>query len=151
MDSEEICTSSSFKFEYSLQTLKITAMATATDGKVWCDCPKFHRFPITVRTRRRHRQAAGMVDTPDSPPIVHPNSYVRRKFEYANFEIRMSCANSYVRRKFEIANFENSYVWRKFEYANFEIRIFGENSIMRIFMINRGPRSECYRKFMGCS
>lgn len=42
-------------------------MTTATGGKVWCDCPKFHQFPVTVRTRRRHRQAAGIIDIPDSP------------------------------------------------------------------------------------
>ena len=48
-------------------------MATANDGKVWCDCPKFHTAPVTLRTRRRHRQAAGILDTPDSPPSFHPH------------------------------------------------------------------------------
>src|SRR5271169_3885982 len=39
--------------------------ASANDGKVHCDCPKFHIRPVSVRTRSRHRKEAGMIDHPN--------------------------------------------------------------------------------------
>src|SRR5271170_3455906 len=38
---------------------------SANDGKVHCDCPKFHIRPVSVRTRSKHRKEAGMIDHPD--------------------------------------------------------------------------------------
>ena len=37
-------------------------VTSATDGLVYCDCPKFHIRPVSVRTRSRHRKEAGMID-----------------------------------------------------------------------------------------
>ena len=48
-------------------------MTIRNDGNVWCDCPKFHAAPVSLHTRRRHRKAAGILDTPDPAPIFPPH------------------------------------------------------------------------------
>ena len=34
------------------------------------DCPKFHKCLVSLRTRSRHRNDAGMIDRPDEPFIL---------------------------------------------------------------------------------
>ena len=43
----------------------MAAVASANDGKVHCDCPRFHIRPISIHMRSRHRKEAGMNDSPD--------------------------------------------------------------------------------------
>jgi hypothetical protein len=44
-------------------------MVSATVGLVHCDCPKWHSGPVSIRTRSRHREQAGMID----PPVEDPS------------------------------------------------------------------------------
>ena len=46
----------------------MAAVITANDERVQCDCPKFHNGLVSIRTRRRHRKEAGMIDLPDESP-----------------------------------------------------------------------------------
>jgi len=56
-------------------------MATANDRKVWCDCPRFHKGQVTLRTRHTHRKAAGIIDTPDSLPLFEFHPYRQRRLD----------------------------------------------------------------------
>src|SRR5271169_159056 len=46
----------------------MVAVASTSDEKVYCDCPKFHKGFVSIRTRRRHRKEASMIDHPDESP-----------------------------------------------------------------------------------
>lgn len=63
-------------------------MVTASDEKVWCNCPKFHKGPITIHTRREHRKIAGIPDTPDPSPTFHPHDQRQTDNEEHEKDIR---------------------------------------------------------------
>lgn len=47
----------------------MVAVALTDDEKVHCDCPRYHNGLVSIRTRRRHREEAGMIDPPDDSTL----------------------------------------------------------------------------------
>ena len=45
------------------------AMVFAADEKVYCDCPRYHTGLVSIRTRRRHYQEAGMINPPEDTTL----------------------------------------------------------------------------------
>lgn len=46
----------------------MVAVAIINDERIQYDCPRFHNSLISIRTRRRHRKEADMIDLPDESP-----------------------------------------------------------------------------------
>jgi hypothetical protein len=53
------------------------APVRAANQHVHCDCPAFHKGSVSVRTRTRHRLAAGIIDRPDETLIPHRQGLIQ--------------------------------------------------------------------------